>query len=57
MANAEEAERRLEIAVMALQRIPQILYGLGLNDPRQAAVAQKAIDTARQALAEVNENG
>ncbi|KKK60872.1 hypothetical protein LCGC14_3020000 [marine sediment metagenome] len=31
--------------------VPKILYGLGLDDPRQAMVAQKAIDVCRAALA------
>jgi hypothetical protein len=33
----------------ALLEIPRILYGLGLEDPRQALVAQRAIDLARSA--------
>jgi hypothetical protein len=49
LADAAQAEAATLRA--ACSAVPRILYGLGLEDPRQAVVAQKAIDVCRAALA------
>lgn len=39
--------------VDACKSVPRILYGLGLDDRRQALVAQQAIDNCREALSKL----